>query len=33
MHTLRTPDERFLDLPGYACASRYIQDLRGFDDI
>jgi GTP-binding protein EngB required for normal cell division len=33
MHTLRTDDARFLDLPGYAYAPRYVQDLRGFEDL
>jgi haloalkane dehalogenase len=30
MPALRTPDERFLDLPGYPYAPRYVQDLPGF---
>ncbi len=30
MNVLRTPDERFLDLPGYAYAPNYAQDLPGF---
>jgi haloalkane dehalogenase len=33
MQALRTPDERFLDLPGYAYAPRYLQDLPGFEGL
>lgn len=33
MHTLRTADERFLDLPGYPYAPRYAQDLPGFEGL
>ena len=33
MHALRTPDERFLDLPAYPYAPRYVQDLAGFEDL
>jgi hypothetical protein len=28
MHTLRTHDARFLDLPGYAYTPHYVQALR-----
>ncbi len=31
MNLLRTPDERFAQLPGYAFAPRYIDDLPGLD--
>ncbi len=30
MDILRTPDERFTDLPGFAWAPRYLEDLAGF---
>ena len=30
MQALRTPDERFLNLPGYAFAPSYVQNLPGF---
>lgn len=30
---LRTPDERFADLPGWAFAPRYADDLRGFEGL
>ena len=33
MRVLRTSDERFLDLPGYAFAPHYAQDLPGFDGL
>jgi len=33
MQTLRTPDERFLDLPGYSYTPRYVQDLPGFEGL
>ena len=33
MHALRTPDERFLDLPGYPFSPHYLQDLPGFADL
>ncbi|HUX25130.1 MAG TPA: haloalkane dehalogenase [Burkholderiales bacterium] len=33
MHTLRTAEERFLDLPAYPYAPRYAQGLPGFDGL
>ncbi len=33
MHALRTPDERFRDLPGYDYAPNYVQDLPGFEGL
>ena len=30
---LRTPDQRFADLPGYAFSGRYIDDLKGYDRL
>jgi pimeloyl-ACP methyl ester carboxylesterase len=33
MHALRTPEDRFLDLPDYAYAPRFAQDLRGFEGL
>ena len=30
---LRTPESRFADLPGYAFASRYIDDLEGYERL
>ena len=33
MQVLRTPDERFLDLPNYAFAPHYAQDLPGFEGL
>lgn len=33
MHALRTPEERFLNLPGYAYAPHYVQDLPGFEGL
>ena len=33
MHALRTPEERFLDLPNYPYAPRYAQDLPGFQSL
>jgi haloalkane dehalogenase len=33
MHTLRTHDARFLDLPGCAYAPRYVQDLPDFEGL
>lgn len=33
MHALRTPEERFLDLPDYPYAPYYVADLRGFDGL
>jgi haloalkane dehalogenase len=29
-HVLRTPEQRFLDLPGYGFAPRYVDDLEGY---
>ncbi|MBE0627429.1 MAG: alpha/beta fold hydrolase [Burkholderiales bacterium] len=33
MHALRTPDERFSKLPGYAYAPHYVEDLAGFEGL
>jgi len=33
MAMLRTPDERFADLPGYAFAPRYVEDLPGLGGV
>jgi pimeloyl-ACP methyl ester carboxylesterase len=33
MQALRTPDERFRDLPGYPWAPRYLDDLKGFEGL
>ena len=33
MHALRTPEARFLDLPGYRYAAHYAQDLPGFEGL
>ena len=33
MQALRTPDARFLDLPQYAFAPHYVQDLPGFEGL
>jgi haloalkane dehalogenase/tRNA(adenine34) deaminase len=33
MDVLRTPDERFRDLPGYRWAPRYVDDLPGFEGV
>ncbi len=33
MKALRTPDERFEDLPGYEFAPRYIDDLKGYPGL
>lgn len=33
METLRTPDERFADLPGFPYAPRYLDDLPGFEGL
>ncbi|MGP1678194.1 MAG: haloalkane dehalogenase [Burkholderiales bacterium] len=33
MHVLRTPDERFLDLPGYSYAPHYVEELPGFEGL
>ena len=30
MDVLRTPDERFTDLPGYEFAPHYVDDLHGY---
>jgi len=30
---LRTPEERFADLPGYAYRPRYVEDLRGYEGL
>ena len=30
---LRTPDQRFANLPGYAFAPHYIDDLKGYEDL
>ena len=31
--TLRTPEQRFADLPGYAFSGHYIEDLKGYDGL
>jgi pimeloyl-ACP methyl ester carboxylesterase len=33
MDALRTPDERFASLPGFAFAPRYVDDLAGFEGL
>ncbi len=33
MDVLRTPDERFSDLPGYDYAPNYVEDLQGYDGL
>jgi haloalkane dehalogenase len=33
MEVLRTPDERFRNLPGFAWSPKYIDDLAGFDGL
>jgi pimeloyl-ACP methyl ester carboxylesterase len=33
IEALRTPDERFVGLPGYAFAPRYIDDLAGYEGL
>jgi haloalkane dehalogenase len=33
MEILRTPDERFRDLPGHAWSPRYVDDLAGFEGV
>ncbi len=33
MDKLRTPDERFADLPGYAFAPHYVETLRGYEGL
>lgn len=33
MEILRTPDERFADLPGYAYAPNYVDDLKGYEGL
>jgi len=33
MHVLRTPDERFLNLPGYNYAPHHAQELPGFEEL
>src|SRR5882724_815660 len=33
MDMLRTPDERFANLPGYAFAPHYVDDLRGYEGL
>jgi haloalkane dehalogenase len=33
MDVLRTPDERFADLPGYDYAPNYVDDLQGYDGL
>jgi haloalkane dehalogenase len=30
---LRTPEERFVDLPGFLCSPVYIKDLKGFEGL
>ena len=33
IEALRTPDDRFNDLPGYAWAPRYREDLPGYSGL
>jgi pimeloyl-ACP methyl ester carboxylesterase len=33
MEVLRTPDDRFRDLPGFGWAPHYVEDLRGFEGL
>ncbi len=33
MDVLRTPDARFLNLPGYAFAANYVDDLQGYEGL
>jgi len=33
IEALRTPDERFAALPGFAFAPHYVDDLRGYDGL
>ena len=33
MEVLRTPDDRFADLPGYGFAPHYVDDLKGYDGL
>ena len=33
MEVLRTPDERFVDLPGYDFAANYVDDLQGYEGL
>jgi hypothetical protein len=33
MDVLRTPEDRYLDLPGYPYAPHYAQDLPGFEGL
>lgn len=33
MEVLRTPDDRFEDLPGYSFAPNYTEDLSGYEDL
>ena len=33
MDVLRTPDERFADLPGYDYAPNYVDDLQGYGGL
>jgi pimeloyl-ACP methyl ester carboxylesterase len=33
IEALRTPDDRFADLPGYAFAPHYLDDLRGYEGL
>ena len=30
---LRTPDERFANLPGYAFEPNYVDDLKGYEGL
>lgn len=32
MQTLRTPDDRFADLPGFSFAPHYVEDRAGLQD-
>ena len=33
IEALRTPDERFANLPGFACAPHYVDDLAGYSGL
>ncbi|MFT7190473.1 MAG: haloalkane dehalogenase, partial [Dinoroseobacter sp.] len=33
MDALRTPDERFVNLPGYDFAANYVDDLQGYEGL
>jgi haloalkane dehalogenase len=33
IEALRTPDERFADLPGFSYAPSYVEDLPGYEGL